>query len=148
MKGFTVLSFVSVILWVGCTKNQTPPPIPEKDTTSLSTQTVSVRVALTHSRDSTIQAPDTSSLFGTADTVHGIIHSEHARQGTTLVGRWYYLTTNQKIAENSTILNAGSNLTHFDLMNEKPWPQGRYKLLVLIDSTIKDSAMFIVANKK
>ncbi|HWF44628.1 MAG TPA: hypothetical protein VG537_08295, partial [Candidatus Kapabacteria bacterium] len=69
-------------------------------------------------------------------------------QGTALVGRWYYLKTGQKIAENSTVLNAGTNLTHFDLMNEKPWPQGQYKLLVLIDSAIKDSAMFTVANNK
>jgi hypothetical protein len=146
MKTFTILPLI--LFWAGCNKNHTPAPIPEKDTTTLTSQTISVRVALTHSRDTTVQAPDTTSLFGTTDTVHGVIHSEHARQGTALVGRWYYLKTGQKIAENSTVLNAGTNLTHFDLMNEMPWPQGQYKLLVLIDSAIKDSAEFTVANNK
>ncbi|HWF44489.1 MAG TPA: hypothetical protein VG537_07600, partial [Candidatus Kapabacteria bacterium] len=86
MKTLAILPLISMILWTGCNKNQIPPSIPEKDTTSLASQTIRVRVALTHSRDTTVQAPDTTSLFGTTDTIHGVIHSEHARQGTALVG--------------------------------------------------------------
>jgi len=66
----------------------------------------------------------------------------------SLVGRWYYLKTNQKIAENSAHLSAGTNLSHFDLMNASAWPVGQYKLLVMIDSVIKDSAQFAVENKR
>ena len=142
------LSFALFIFITGCHKTPSPPPIPEKDTTSLATQRLNLQVILTHSRDTTILAADTASRFGTSDTIHGIIRTENARQGTSLVGRWYYLKTGQKIAENGATLEAGSNMTHFDLLNERPWPQGQYKLLILVDSAIKDSATFSVANKK
>ena len=148
MKTRGILYALLVFALTGCNKTHTPPPIPEKDTTSLASQLLSARAVLTHSRDTTIHAPDTASTFSTTDTIHSIIRTEHAKPGTTLVGRWYFLKTGQKIAENNTVLNSGSNISHFDIMNGKPWPQGQYKLIILADSAAKDSATFTVVNMK
>jgi hypothetical protein len=136
------------LLLVACNKNETPVLIPEKDTATVVSQTMTVKTILTRSRDTTMTAPDTTHTFGNRDTIHGTIHTDNAPEGTMLVGRWYYLKTGQRIAENSARLSAGTNLSHFDLMNESAWPLGDYKLLVIIDSTIKDSAQFSIENRR
>ena len=91
---------------------------------------------------------DTSTDFDIRDTVHGIIETRNALDGTSLIGRWYYLKTGQQIAQSSAVLAAGTNLSHFDLTNQNPWPLGQYKLLVLLDSVVRDSATFTVENKR
>ena len=143
----SLLLSLSLIL-VACGKKETPAPIPEKDTTTLTAQAMTVRTILTQNRDTTMNALDTTHTFDVRDTIHGTIRTDNAKDGTILVGRWYYLKTGQKIAENSARLSNGTNLSHFDLMNESPWPLGQYKLLVVVDSTIKDSAQFAIENKR
>ena len=131
----------------GCQK-QSPPPIPEKDTAVAANERLSIHTVLTHSRDTTLAAPDTTTDFDIRDTIHGVVRTEHALNGMLLGGRWYYLGTGQKIAENSARLSVGTNLSHFDLINAAPWPQGKYKLFVLVDSVIEDSVQFTVENKR
>jgi hypothetical protein len=143
----TFLLFLCLIA-SACSKKETPAPIPEKDTATMISQTMTIKTILSRSRDTTINPSDTTHLFGIRDTIHGTIRSDNAKDGTILIGRWYYLKTGQKIAENSAQLSNGTNLSHFDLMNESPWPQGDYKLLVVVDSVIKDSAQFSVADKR
>jgi len=147
MIKFFFLATLSAFVMAGCKKN-TPPPIPEKDTMDLPAQVLAVHTILTHSNDSTIDAPDTTTDFDIRDTIHGLIETEHALNGTSLVGRWYYVKTGEKIAENSATLAAGENLSHFDMTNGHPWPLGQYKLLVIVDSVVKDSAEFTVENKR
>lgn len=93
-------------------------------------------------------AEDTTSDFDIRDTIHGIIETQNALDGTQLLGKWYYAKTGQMIAENSATLSAGMNLSHFDLINAHPWPLGKYKLYVLVDSVLRDSAQFAIENKR
>ena len=141
------LIFAVAALIAGCKKN-TPLPIPEKDTMNLPAQVLTMHTILTHSNDTTLTALDTSTDFDVRDTIHGLIRTENATDGTSLIGRWYYLRSGQKIAENSARLSAGANLSHFDLINANPWPGGQYKLLVLVDSVVKDSAQFTVEKRR
>ncbi len=141
----TFLVSVLAILW-GCGRNN-PAPIPEKDTAA-PVLPLTIHTVLTHSRDTSLAAIDTTTYFDSRDTIHGLIRTEHAQDGMALEGQWYYLKTGQKIAENSARLSAGTNVSHFDLINANPWPLGKYKLFVLLDSVIRDSAEFSVENKR
>jgi len=147
MKTRFLFLLTAIIAIDSCNKSA-PPPIPEKDTTNHTAQLLTVHTYITVSRDSSIPPSDTTSTFGISDTIHGIIKTDNAHDGTMLLGRWYYLKNGMKIAENSARLSAGTNLSHFDLINEQPWLQGQYKLIVLIDNAPKDSAMFTIANKR
>lgn len=142
-----LLSLIATTTFAACSKSA-PPPIPEKDTMNLPAQVLTVHTILTHANDTTMAAQDTTTRFDLRDTIHGLIRTDNAIGGTPLIGRWYYLKTGQKIAENSATLATGTNLSHFDLTNENPWPLGKYKLLVIVDSVVKDSAEFSVENKR
>jgi hypothetical protein len=146
---FRLYYFVVIfgLVLASCSRPKEESTIPENDSTIVSNQALTVRTILTRSRDSSLTPRDTTHLFSPTDTIHGVIHSDHAREGSLLVGQWYY-ANGQKVAENSTRLSAGPNISYFDLMNETPWPTGQYKLLILVDSTVVDSAEFGVANKK
>ncbi len=148
MRNPILLLLITAATFASCGKPSPKPAIPEKDTMNLPTQIVTVRTILTRGNDTTFAAPDTTADFDIHDTIHGLILTRNALNGTSLVGQWYYLKTGQKIAENSATLSAGTNLSHFDLTNANPWPLGPYKLLVLIDSVVKDSAEFTVENKR
>lgn len=106
-----------------------------------------MHTVLTRSRDTTLNALDTTSAFGMRDTIHGIIETDNALDGTVLIGKWYYVKTGLLIAQSSAHLSAGTNLSHFDLVNQNPWPIGMYKLYVLVDSVLKDSAQFFIEKK-
>jgi len=147
MRNPILLLLIASAALASCHKAVTP-PIPEKDTMNLPAQVLTVHTILTHSYDTTMAPQDTTTKFDLRDTIHGLIRTDNAVGGTSLVGRWYYLKTGQKIAENSATLSAGTNLSHFDLMNANPWPLGKYKLLVIVDSVVKDSAEFTVENKR
>lgn len=147
MKLVPVAALSMGILFVACQKPQ-PLPLPVDSAASTAPHGVSVHTVLTIARDSSAQPRDTTHVFGTRDTIHGVIHTKHARNGTTLIGRWYFLANGQKVAENSTRLSGGPNVSYFDLMNETPWPQGKYKLLVFIDAAPMDSTVFSIVNNK
>jgi hypothetical protein len=147
MRNPILLLLIAAATLASCQKTA-PPPIPEKDTMNLPAQVLTVHTILTHANDTTMTAQDTTTDFDLHDTIHGLIRTDNAIGGTSLVGRWYYLKTGQKIAENSATLAAGTNLSHFDLTNANPWPLGQYKLLVIVDSVVKDSAEFSVENKR
>ncbi len=108
----------------------------------------SLHTYLTVNLDSTVPPHDTTSTFGVSDTIHGIIQTENAKEGSSLLGRWYALKNGDKIAENGTRLSLGPNLSHFDLINESQWLPGQYKLVVMLDGIPKDSAVFTVKQKK
>ncbi|MFI5200910.1 MAG: hypothetical protein ACHQNE_00800 [Candidatus Kapaibacterium sp.] len=148
MRNPIVLLLIASATLASCGKSVPPPPIPERDTMNLPAQVLTIHTILTHGNDSTLAAQDTTTDFDIRDTIHGLIRTENAIGGTSLVGRWYYVKTGQKIAENSATLSAGTNLSHFDLMNENPWPLGKYKLLVIVDTVVKDSAEFVVEYKR
>ena len=147
MRNPILLLLIAAATFAACQKTA-PPPTPEKDTMNLPAQVLTVHTILTHGNDTTMAAQDTTTNFHIRDTIHGLIRTDNAIRGTTLVGRWYYLKIGQKIAENSAMLSKGTNLSHFDLTNANPWPLGKYKLLVIIDSVVKDSAEFTVENKR
>ena len=147
MRNPIPLLLIASAALASCHKDVTP-PIPEKDTMKLPAQVITVHTILTRGNDTTMVAQDTTTNFNLRDTIHGLIRTDNAVGGTSLVGRWYYLKTGQKIAENSATLSAGTNLSHFDLMNANPWPLGKYKLLVILDSVVKDSAEFTVENNR
>ncbi|GEM_PF-2420631 len=143
-----ILLIISPILLFAACKKSAPPPPAEKDTATVATQVLTVRTILTVSRDTTMNALDTTHSFDIRDTIHGIIETRNATNGMTLAGRWFYVKTGQKIADNAARLSTGTNMSHFDLMNAAPWPVGQYKLLVLIDSVPKDSVIFAIENKR
>jgi hypothetical protein len=143
------LSLILVSLFsFACSKSEQSPPILDSGGNSLSTGTFTVHTLLTQTRDSSAHPIDTTSTFSPKDTIHGVIHSENAKEGTTILGRWYYVSSGEEVAENTARLSSGPNISYFDLMNETPWPQGKYKLLVMVNNVVVDSAEFSVANKQ
>lgn len=138
---------ILAIPFAGCNKPKTASETTQTDSATLTSQRMSVHTILTRTRDSSMSPRDTTHIFAPTDTIHGVIHSDHAREGTVLIGKWFF-ESGQKVAENSTRLSPGPNISYFDLMNETPWPSGKYKLLIVVDSTVVDSAEFAVANKK
>jgi hypothetical protein len=144
------LSFLLILAlaFVACSKPKSDTAIATKDTATVASGPLSVHTLLTRTRDSSLTPQDTTHIFSPKDTIHGVIHSNNAREGMVLIGRWFYTTSGQKVAENSTRLAAGPNISYFDLMNETPWPVGDYKLLILVDSAVVDSAQFAVGGKR
>ena len=139
---------IVLLLAFGACKKGAPPAVPATPSLSVPPKTISVHTILTRSRDTTLNAPDTSSSFDVRDTIHGTIETENALNGTVLIGKWYYEKTGMLIAQSSAELSAGTNLSHFDLVNQNPWPSGQYKLYVLVDSVLKDSAQFSIENRR
>ena len=141
-----VLAFVVLSPLVSCKK--TPAPALPPPTASVPTGNPVVRTYLTVNLDSTVPPRDTTTRFGVSDTIHGIIQTQNAREGASLLGRWYYMKNGEKIAENGTRLAVGTNLSHFDLINESKWMVGQYKLIVMLDNVAKDSAQFSIVAKR
>lgn len=80
--------------------------------------------------------------FRSRDTVHAVIHTENASDTSTVSGTWFYLEKHAMIAHNEAKLAAGTNDTHFDLINANPWPTGRYALIVEVDRQLHDTLFF------
>src|ERR1043165_2201376 len=134
---------VILLLFVACNRPKSETSSSSSDSQTLTAQPLTVHTIITRSRDSSLTPRDTTHIFSPTDTIHGVIHSDHAREGTVIIGRWYF-SNGQKVAENSTRLSAGPNISYFDLLSESPWPVGNYKLLILVDSSVVDSAQFAV----
>jgi hypothetical protein len=134
------------LLLTACNRPKSDSGTAQNETVTVSNQPLSVHTIITRSRDSSLSPRDTTHVFSPTDTIHGVIHSDHARDGTVIIGRWYF-SNGQKVAENSTRLSAGPNISYFDLMSESPWPVGNYKLLILVDRNVVDSAQFAVVGK-
>ena len=134
---------MSCLSLVSCKR---PEPRPETvvDTVQTAPRPIVVHTYITRSLDSSVPPPDTTTLFHPMDTIHGIIRTENAASGSVIVGRWFMLPSGIKIAESSARLEAGTNLSHFDLINENEWLPGAYRLQILVDNTLRDSASFSV----
>ncbi len=145
-RSFFLLIAISFSL--GACKKNAPPIVPANPALSVPPRALTVRTILTHRRDTTMTAPDTTTDFDMRDTIHGIIETQNALDGTILDGKWYFAKTSLMIAQNSATLSVGTNLSHFDLINAHPWPLGNYKLYVFADSVLEDSAQFTVENKR
>src|SRR4051812_18579506 len=104
---------ISGLFLASCSRPKQDSNTPENESATVSTQQLTVRTILTRTRDSSLTPQDTTHIFAPSDTIHGVIHSEHAREGTLLIGRWFY-ANGQKVAENSTRLSAGPNISYFD----------------------------------
>ena len=145
-SAFLVLLLSLVTL--GCAKQSEKTVRVAGDSATTATQVAQVSIRLTHSRDTALTGNDTTSLFGVRDTVHALIRTANASDGSNIYGRWYYLETGQKIAENTAPLLAGTNFSHFDLFDSLPWRQGKYELIVSIDRVVKDSLKFSIMDKR
>ena len=142
------LSLVIALTSAGCHRKPAPPAEPNASATQLSsahdstvvpTGPLSVAIRLTHT-DSTLA--DSLHPFHVRDTVHAVIHTENATDTSALDGKWVFLPKHAVIAENKASLAAGTNDTHFDLMNANPWPAGRYQLIVTVDQHVSDTVNF------
>jgi hypothetical protein len=134
-----ILSVLGILLFssIGCQKKTEQAAL---DTTiaSVPPLPISVSIQLLHTDSTTA---DSIHPFTARDTVHAVIHTENATDTSIIHASWRYVQKNATIAENEEHLSAGTNDTHFDLMNAKLWPIGAYDLLVDVDGH-RDSIRF------
>jgi hypothetical protein len=154
-KPLALLLSVGLLCFTGCAKRSGTAPgalDSTKPTLSEEQRAVQVTIQLTNRPDTShtgmidtvVHSSDNIKTFAPRDTIKALIRTENAVEGMTLIGRWYFVPTYGKIAENRATLLGGTNVSHFEMLNNKPWVQGAYKLVIFLDSVAKDSAQFTV----
>lgn len=132
-------------LTAACQKSDTPAPLPD---TTQSAQIVAPKVTaitLTKEIDENVTPLAPTDVFATTDTIFAVIDLVGAPVGMPVTTRWYYVTDNEMINESS--VNTTEGLTDrmpFFIVKTDGWPQGDYKVEVLLGDALQLARNFKV----
>lgn len=90
----------------------------------------------------TAVADDTDD-FAPGDTIHAVVRHDGAA-GATLTARWTYQDGQVVDERTETLASAGAHTTHFLIAKPSGWPEGDYKLHILVNGNEVQSEDFKV----
>ncbi len=106
------------------------------------------RIDLGAHADSADRIPAPGTSFGRADTIHAAVHTAGLAHHAALVARWYFVRrsgTDTLIDQTTrTISPTGPALSAFEIRSARPWPQGTWRIEILIDGNPAGRKLFRV----
>jgi hypothetical protein len=115
-----------------------PPPAP--------LAVASVKLGKAIGPENTVVAPSTT--FGIRDTIYASVNTTGVGQSATLGTKWVFVKKDGStlpVNESSqTITTTGPSTTEFHITKATPWPQGKYRVDVMLNGATAGSAEFDV----
>jgi hypothetical protein len=92
--------------------------------------------------DKRVTTPTTT--FGRRDTIYVSVATEGAASSKTIAAKWTYQNGKVVKEQSETIAPTGASATEFHISKPSPWPVGKYKVEIAVDSAPAGSKDFEV----
>ncbi|WP_149196325.1 hypothetical protein [Luteimonas suaedae] len=124
-----------------------PAPAAEPAAPAASATVIDVQLGTEAAENAPVAEPKTS-FAPTDDTIIASVSTATSDPGAnvdgTLVARWTY-QDGQLVDESSETLSfSGTGVTNFRINNPEPWPEGKYKLEILLNDAVVQTREFTV----
>ena len=82
--------------------------------------------------------------FKPADVVYAVVHTDGAASGTPLTARWTFQDGQTVEESTQTISPSGPAVTEFHVSKPSGWPEGKYKVEILVNGASAQTKEFEV----
>lgn len=132
---------------VACSKPAAPPPSPSPyappPTTMASVRVVDVEVGRAVDMDKRIS--DKTDSFKPTDTIYVSVATEGSSPGATLAAHWTYQDGQVVKHDETSVAPSGPARTEFHISKPGGWPEGDYKVEVMLNGASAGSKSFKVS---
>jgi hypothetical protein len=133
-----------VIGAAACKKKEAPPPAesaapaPTPAPVEFAVQSIDVGKGI--GADKRVTTPTTT--FGRRDTIYVSVATEGAAPSKTLSAKWTFQNGKVVKQQSEAIAPTGPAATEFHISKPSPWPVGKYKVEIMVDSAAAGSKDF------
>jgi hypothetical protein len=141
-----LLPFLAVVA-IACSKAAPPPPSPSPyappPTTAAAVKVVDVEVGRALDMDKRIS--DKTDSFKPTDTIYVSVTTEGSSPGATLAAHWTYQDGQVVKHDETSVAPSGKANTEFHISKPSGWPEGDYKVEVMLDGASAGTKSFKVS---
>ena len=141
-----LLAFLAVVA-IACSKAAPPPPSPSPyappPTTAAAVKVVDVEVGRAVDMDKRIS--DKTDSFRPTDTIYVSVTTEGSSPGATLAAHWTYQDGQVVKHDETSVAPSGTANTEFHISKPSGWPEGDYKVEVMLDGASAGTKSFKVS---
>ena len=142
-----LLPLLAVGIAAACSKAAAPPPSPSPyappATTAAAVKVVDVEIGRAVGADKRIS--DKTDSFKPTDTIYVSVATEGSSPGATLAAHWTYQDGQVVKHDETSVAPSGPALTEFHVSNPGGWPEGDYKVEVMLNGTSAGTESFKVS---
>lgn len=142
-----LLPFFALAIAIACSKAAAPPPSPSPyappPTTAAALKVVDVEVGRAVDMDKRIT--DETDTFKPADTIYVSVTTEGASPGARLAAHWTYQDGQVVKHDETSVAPSGRANTEFHVSKPGGWPEGDYKVEVMLDGASAGTKSFKVS---
>jgi hypothetical protein len=91
-----------------------------------------------------VAAADTTSTFGTRDTIYASVQHTGQPASATLTARWLFQDGQVVDSTSRSVTPTGPGATEFHIAKATAWPPGTYRVEILVDGTVAQTKQFTI----
>ena len=142
-----LLPLLALAVSTACSKPEAPPPSPSPyappPTTAAAVKVVDIEVGRAVDMDKRIS--DKTESFKPAETIYVSVATEGSSPGATLAAHWTYQDGQVVKHEETSVAPSGAAHTEFHISKPSGWPEGDYKVEVMLDGASAGTKSFKVS---
>ena len=143
-----LLPFLAVAVATACSKAAPPEPSPSPyalPTTAPASAVRVVDIEVGRALDADKRVSDKTDSFKPTDTIYVSVETEGASPGARLAAHWTYQDGQVVKHDETSVAPSGRAATEFHISKPSGWPEGDYKVEVMLDGASAGTKSFKVS---